>query len=180
MQSKLYLKTSRLFPDSECTPSISTNVSQLLFTRGTICKQMENGFSTFKLKPFYYKNSSFLGSLISFLQQKKSGRWLVLLSSMSPPWLVQVHVVYFASNQKCSVSAVAKKIWQVHTVSKFSWITYKCKQIIYISSGRFRNLEREGSATGAQSPPENFWVATPTVHLKRLHTYVHNYRLVAS
>lgn len=35
---KLYLKTSRLFPDPEYTPSISTNVSQLLLTWGTICK----------------------------------------------------------------------------------------------------------------------------------------------
>ena len=29
-------------------------------------------------------------------------------------------------------------------------------------SGRFRNSEREGSATGAQSAVEKFWDATPT------------------
>jgi len=30
-----------------------------------------------------------------------------------------------------------------------------------VNSGGSRNLER-GSATGARSAPENFWVATPT------------------
>ena len=36
-----------------------------------------------------------------------------------------------------------------------------------IRGGGFKNLERGGSATGTQSTPENFWVATPTSgHMK--------------
>ena len=37
-------------------------------------------------------------------------------------------------------------------------------------SGGFRNSEREVSATGAQSTPENFWVATPTSGHVKLQT----------
>ena len=36
LQIEIYLKTSRLFPDSAFSPSFSANVSQLFFTRGTI------------------------------------------------------------------------------------------------------------------------------------------------